>query len=190
MKHRRPRRSPIKIEISKERASDYEEALKLLADGNLPPAKQRDLARLLNKSTKAGRGRPETIPVMRAPLTLTIDDAIEGYRKQGLSERNARERAFADALVELNGENAVGTPLAAGDPKRSLSKDTIKRYYREGAEELREGEVRLAKSIDIYAEKHGLDAALSDPRFDTGGITRRRYERGKRATRQSKKAEN
>ena len=129
---------------------------------------------------KRGRGRPEKVTAMKGPLVLTLDEMMEEYRQKGLTERQARKCAFADAKAELKKEDPDGHLLSEGR-RRSLTSETFDRYYRAGVRELRDSEMWLAKEIDTIIANHGSEAV---PQYDPcglGGITWRRYRRGKRA---------
>jgi hypothetical protein len=127
---------------------------------------------------RRGRGRPKKLYVLRdEQLVLTLDEMMEIYKDKGLTERGARKHAFAEIKAGLETEDPDGHPLAEGK-RRTISAETIERYYRAGVKKLRESEMLLAEEIDRIG---GKDAV---PKYDpcgTSGVTWRRYRRGKRA---------
>jgi hypothetical protein len=131
---------------------------------------------------KRTRGRPKKLHVLTGPaLVGTLDEVMEEYRQNGLTERQARKRAFADAKAELEREDSDGH-LLANRKRRSLEMATIERYYRAGIRELRDCEMRLAAEIDKISAAHGREGPMPEyGDYGAGGIISRRYRRGKRA---------
>jgi hypothetical protein len=130
---------------------------------------------------KRNRGRPEKVPVMQGALVLTLDEMMEEYCRRGLTERKARQSAFAELKEAMETEDPDGHPLPEGKRRRSLTTETFERYYRAGVKELRDSEMWLAKEIDAIIAKQGKEAV---PQYDpcgVGGVTWRRYRRGTRA---------
>jgi hypothetical protein len=132
---------------------------------------------------RRGRGRPKKPYVLRDEgLVLTLDWMMEAYREKGLTEREARKRAFAEIKAAMETEDPDGHPSA-----RKIPAETIQRYYRAGVKKLRESEMWLAKQIDRIAAKDGsegvlkYEAVLKYGPSDMGGVTWWRYRRGKRA---------
>jgi hypothetical protein len=74
-------------------------------------------------------------------------------------------------------EDPDGHPLAEGK-RRIIPAETIERYYRAGVKKLRKSEMLLAKQIDSMG---GKDAVPTYDPCGMGGVTWRRYQRGKRA---------
>jgi DNA-binding PadR family transcriptional regulator len=104
---------------------------------------------------RRGRGRPKKIYVLRDEgLVRSLDWMIEEYRQKGLTQREARKRAFVDARAALMTEDSDGHSLPAG-LRRQITAETLERYYRQGIRKLREGEILLAKEIDKIAAKRG-----------------------------------
>lgn len=136
---------------------------------------------------RRGRGRPKKLYMLRDEgLVLTLDWMMEAYREEGLTEREARKHSFAEIKAAMETEDPDGHPLAEGK-RRTISAETIQRYYRAGVKKLRESEMSLAEQIDRIATKDGSEGALNygavlkyDP-SDMGGVTWWRYRRGKRA---------
>jgi hypothetical protein len=163
--------------------------------GLLAPDDQIELDRLkklygvekIRRALGRGPGRPKKLKSSQSGLVLAIDEMIEAYIDRGLEEKEARRMAFAEAQEILATETSSGRPVP-GNKRRIISEATVRRYYREGVQELREGEMSLAKKVDEAAAKIGLSVALSHD-YGVGGITRIRYDRGKRALRLAK-AEN
>ena len=77
-------------------------------------------------------------------------------------------------------EDPDGHPLPEGK-RRSLPAETFERYYRAGIRESRDSEMQLAQEIDGFVAQHGSEAVPQYDPFGWGGITWRRYRRGKRA---------
>ena len=113
-----------------------------------------------------------------------LDEMQEVCRQRGLTEREARKCAFAEAKTNLEKEDSNGYLLPEGEP-RSLDMTTLERYYRWGIRELRPGEMRLAQEFDESAARHGRTGLMpkygNDDYGYTDGILWRRYRRGKRA---------
>jgi len=133
---------------------------------------------------RRGRGRPKKLVPIFLPygsVVLMLDEMMEIYRQTGLTEREARKCAFAEAKANLEKENANGNPLPEGR-HRNLEMATLERYYRWGIEEIRPGEMRLAQEIDEIAARHGRPGPMPEyGDYGAGGIISRRYRRGKRA---------
>ena len=135
----------------------------------------------LKKYRDSGAGRPKKLKSSYCWLVGWIDEAMEVYRNSGIDEKAARRKAFDDARGAFMSETAT-------DKRRSISAETVERFYRAGVRELRPGEMRLAKEVDLVAERVGLDVALSEcGDYGAGGVTHRRYARGKRALRKVEK---
>jgi hypothetical protein len=137
---------------------------------------------------RRGRGRPKKLVPIFLPygsVVLMLDEMMEIYRQRGLTERETRKCAFAEAKANLEKEDPNGHLLPEGVKPRSLDMATLERYYRWGIRELRPGEMSLAQEFDEIAARHGRTGLM--PEYGAGdygyttGIFWRRYRRGKRA---------